>query len=57
MHQNEQNSTSQNLRCKNDKVQQITRQNDKMKTQDEKTMNTIQMLDENCDNEKAMRKR
>ena len=57
MHQNEQNSTSQNLRCKNDEVQQITRQNDKMKTQDEKTMNTIQMLDENCDNEKAMRKR
>ena len=33
------NSTSQNLRCKNDELQQITRQNDKMKTQDEKTMN------------------
>ena len=32
------NSTSQNLRCKNDELQQITRQNDKMKTQDEKTM-------------------
>ena len=33
------NSTSQNLRCKNDEPQQQTRQNDKMKTQDEKTMN------------------
>ena len=33
------NSTSQNLRCKNDEPQQKTRQNDKMKTQDEKTMN------------------
>ena len=32
------NSTSQILRCKNDELQQITRQNDKMKTQDEKTM-------------------
>ena len=39
MQQNEQNSTSQNLRCKNDELQQITRQNDKLKTQDEKTMN------------------
>ena len=39
MQQNEQNSTSQNLRCKNDELQQITRQNDKMKTQYEKTMN------------------
>ena len=38
MQQNEQNSTSQK-RCKNDELQQITRQNDKMKTQDEKTMN------------------
>ena len=38
MQQNEQNPTSQNLRCKNDELQQITRQNDKMKTQDEKTM-------------------
>ena len=36
MQQNEQNPTSQNLRCKNDELQQTTRQSDKMKTQDEK---------------------
>ena len=34
-------SKSQNVRCKNDELQQITRQNDKMKTQDEKTMNYV----------------
>ena len=38
MLQNEQNLTSQKSRCKNDELQQITRQNNRMKTQDEKTM-------------------
>ena len=38
MQQNEQNPTSQNLRCKNDEIQQKTSQNVKMKTTDEKTM-------------------
>ena len=48
MQQNEQNSTSQNLRCKNDELQQITRQNDKMKTQDEKTMNFAEKHETTC---------
>ena len=38
MLQNEQKPDKSNLRCKKDELQQITRQNDKMKMQDEKTM-------------------
>ena len=38
MPQNEQKPDKSNLRCKKDELQQITRQNDKMKMQDEKTM-------------------
>ena len=39
MQQNEQKFDKSKLAMQNDELQQITRQNDKMKTQDEKTMN------------------
>ena len=42
MPQNEQKPDKSNLRCKRDELQQITRQNDKMKMQDEKTMNYVE---------------
>ena len=38
MQKKEQKLDKSNLRCKNDELQQISRQNDNMKPQDEKTM-------------------